>query len=36
MQASKIEDIRNGDTTLAIVEEIEDKATLKDLMVSRV
>jgi hypothetical protein len=36
MQASKIEDIRNGDTTLAIVEEIEDKATLKDLMVTRV
>ena len=35
MQTSKIEDIRNGDTTLAIVEEIEDKATLKDLMVSR-
>jgi|SRR5579864_1101572 len=36
MQASKIEDIRNGDTTLAIVDEIADKSTLKDLMVTRV
>lgn len=36
MQTGRIEDIRKGDTTLAIVEEIEDKATLKDVMVSRI
>lgn len=35
MQASKIEDIKIGDTTLAIVEEIGDNRTLKDLMVAR-
>ena len=35
MQGSKIEDLKIGDTILAIVEEIGDKATLKDLMGSR-
>jgi hypothetical protein len=35
MQGSKIEDLKIGDTILAIVEEVGDKATLKDLMGSR-
>ena len=34
MQASKIEDIKVGDSTLAVVEEIGETRTLKDLMVS--
>jgi len=35
MQASKIEDLKIGDSTLVVVEEIGDKRILKDLMVSR-
>lgn len=35
MKASKIEDIKSGDTTLAIVEVIGDNQALKDLLVSR-
>jgi len=35
MQASKIEDIKIGDSILAVVEEIGQTRTLKDLMASR-
>jgi len=35
MKASRIEDIKTGDNTLAIVERVGDKVNLKELMFSR-